>query len=147
MSEPLLTWDTVELRGAITCEDLTPLRNVMVRGGNLTMPQAAGSRPYAGVLDELECTLRWHVTGVLDPSGAAHADRGEGLEENLDYYRDLFWDPLATYGLHPIELSWGGLTYMAEAQCWGWAAARTAPWTAEAITRLVVPAGQLGTGS
>lgn len=148
MSE-VLTWDAEELSGPITCEDLGLLRAFMVRGANLTMPGAVGTRPFAPVMDELDVTLVWSVDGRFAPvTGTPHADRGIGVESNLEHYRTLFTtggDP--TTGEHDISLAYAGQTYEGGAQVWGYAPVRTGPTTARIVTRLVVAAGALEVSS
>lgn len=143
MSE-LLTWDGEDLDGCIVCEDLAVLRNFATRGGNLVMPGANGSRPYAPVLDQLDTTLTFAVTGRFDSDGSPHADREVGVEQNLEHYRDLFTtggDP--DTGEHDISLSFAGSAFTGAVQVWEYAQARTGPTTAKILVRVTVAAGAL----
>lgn len=143
MSE-VLTWDGEELSGPITAEDLGLLRAYMTRGGNVTMNGAPGTRPYAPIMDQLDVTLVWSVTGRFDPDGDPHANQELGVEQNLEHYRTLFTtggDALT--GEHDIILAYAGGTYEGGAQLWDYAQIRTGPGTARIVTRLVVAAGEL----
>lgn len=147
MSE-VLTWDSEELSGSIVCEDLAVLRSFATRGSNRTMPGAAGTRALAPVLDELDVTLAWAVTGRFDWNGSPYADPETGVEQNLEHYRSLFTtgaDP--DTGEHDISLAFAGSTFEAGAQLRDYAQTRTGPTTARILTRLVIAAGEMEVAS
>lgn len=144
----LLTWEGEALDGCIVSEDLSGLRSFMTRGSNRTFPGANGTRPLAPVLDELDTTLRFFVSGRFAPDGTPHADRQTGVEQNLEHYRTLFTtgaDP--DTGEHDIALDYAGTTYVGTAQVRDYAAVRTGDTTATILLRLVVPAGELSEDS
>lgn len=145
----LLTWDSEDLEGPIACEDLSVLRNFATRGSNLIMHGAVGARPYAPILDQLDVTLTWVVTGRLTPAGAAHPDQQTGVEANLEHYRELFTTGGdADTGEHVISLAFAGSTFTGLAQLREYAQVRTGPGTARILTRLSVADGELAeTGS
>lgn len=143
MSE-VLTWDSEALEGAITAEDLAPLRNFATRGDNLTMPGAAGVRPYAPVRDQLDVSIVWVVTGRFDHTGAPNSDSELGAEVNQEHYRTLFTTGGdAVTGEHEITLTFAGTTFDGLAQCREYAAVRTGPTTFQIVTRLVIADGEL----
>lgn len=147
MSEAL-TWDSelLDVIGCITCEDLSPLRSYMTRGTNLTMPGAVGTRPYAPVLDELDVTLVWILSGRFAPNGTPHSNHEQGVEQNVEHYRSLFTTPgAAITGEHVISLAYAGSTYGGTAQLRDLAVVRLGPGNARIVTRLVVTDGELVT--
>lgn len=141
----LVIFDGVELSGAIECEDPGVLRDIDTRHRNRVMPGAGGTRAIEPVIDELDRTLTWFVTGRIDPNGDTHADRQEGVEANLEFYRSLF-DPrggAAGTGLYDIELHFAGTSFAGSAQVEQYGQVRTGPTTARIITRLIITAGEL----
>lgn len=146
MSE-VLTWDGEELSGAITSEDLVPLRSWMSRGSNLIMDGADGQRPYRPIRDQLDVSIVWSVTGRFDHDGTPHAQRDVGAEINQEFYRALFTEGGdAVTGEHEVSLAYAGTTFEGLAQCRDYAAVRTGPETYQIVTRLIVATGEL-TGS
>lgn len=140
----VLNWDGEDLEGPIVCEDLAPLRSFATRGANTLLPGAPGTSPNAPLMDELDVTLTWFVSGRFDPAGTPNADQEIGVEENLEHYRTLFTtgqDPAT--GEHDIVLSFAASTFTAGAQLRDYAQARTGPTTARIITRLIIAAGEL----
>lgn len=142
MSETL-TWDTEELSGCIVGEDLGLLRNFVTRGQNLRVPGKPGTLPLAPIMDELDVTLTWSVTGRFDPDGLPHMDRETGVEANLEHYRELFTTGADADGFHDISLAYAGSTFAGSAQLREYAQARTGPETARILTRLVITTGEL----
>lgn len=141
----LVVFDGVELTGPIECEDPGVLRDIDTRHRNRLLPKAPGTRPLEPIMDELDRTLAWSVTGRIDPNGTPHADREVGVEENLEFYRSLF-DPrggVAGTGLYDIELRFAGTSYVGSAQVEQYGQVRTGPTTARIITRLIIAAGEL----
>lgn len=139
-----LELDSVHIQyKAMGARDLRPLLgNRTLRGGNRTMPGAVGTRPLAGVLDEIDVSIEWVVTGQTDETGAPNADMEEGLSANLAYYQDLFMNSGdATTGLVDAVLHMPDDDYVAEIQCRAWSEVWTGPISAVVVTRLVVPAG------
>lgn len=135
----LLTWDGEELSGPIVCEDLSPLRNVAVRGTNVPIPGVAGSLRTPRRPDELDVTLVWMVSGRFDPDGDRHTSQDLGVELNLEHYRALFTtgaDP--DDGSHAVSLAFAGQTFDGDAQLNDYAQRRTGPGTATILTRLVL---------
>lgn len=145
----LLTWDTEDLDGPIVCEDLSSLRNFATRGTNLVMHGAAGARPYVPILDQLDVTLVWAVTGRLTPAGAPHASQQVGVELNLEHYRTLFTTGGdAVTGEHDIVYAFADTTFAGLAQLREYGQVRTGPGTARILTRLSIADGELAeTGS
>lgn len=139
----LLTWDSEELEGPIVCEDLSALRNYATRGSNLVMPGVAGARPYAPIMDQLDVTLVWVVTGLFAPDGTPHTDQQIGVELNLEHYRGVFTTGGDPAGEHDITLSFASSTFTGEAQLRDYAVVRTGPGTARILTRLSIAAGEL----
>lgn len=138
-------FDGVTLDGPIECEDPSPLRDIDTRGANIPIAGVDGIIPVEHRPDELDRTLTWYVNGRIDPEGAAHPDREIGVEQNLEFYRDLF-DPrggAAGTGEYPIQLEFAGATYAGTAQVIQYGQVRTGPTTATIITRLLIAAGEL----
>lgn len=129
---------------AIRAEDLTGLRARMLRGANLTMNGAIGTRPYAPILDELEATVRWKLNGFREPDGTPYADPQQGLDENLELYRAAFMDGAdATTGEKDFTLHLATEDLTAPIQVWSWDPVRSGPGTMIVVTRLVVAGGLL----
>lgn len=140
-----VVFDGVTLDGPITCEDASILRDIVTRHRNRMFPHAQGTRPIEPVMDELDRTLTWFVSGRTDPTDTPYADRETGVEENLEFYRALF-DPrggTAGTGEYPIELHYAGDVFEGSAQVLQYAQVRTGPTTARIITRLIISAGEL----
>lgn len=141
----LVVFDGVELTGPIECADPSVLRDIDTRHRNRVLPKAAGTRAIEPIIDELDRTLTWYVTGRIDPDGDAHTDREAGVELNLEFYRALF-DPRggeSGTGLYDIELHYATKTYVGSAQVEQYGQVRTGPTTGQIITRLIITAGEL----
>lgn len=141
MATELLTFDGELLAPlAIECEDLTGLRDFMMRGENRILPGAPGRRALDPVLDELDTTLTWKVRGRWRYDGDLQDDPIEGVAVNLEHYRALFFGG----GGHTISLQYAGSVFTdSEVQVPNYAAARTGPFTATILTRFVIPPGEL----
>lgn len=124
---------------AIKCDDPTVLRNFVRRGENRVMPGADGRRRTALVLDQLDETLTFKVTGLTTPAGTPNVDMIVGVEENLEHYRTLFLPDIA----HAISLTYAGDTFTGEAQIPESAQVRTGSFSAVIVARFVIYAGQL----
>jgi hypothetical protein len=143
-----LVFDTIPLTGPIVPEELDPLRNLAYRWENLTMHGAEGTRPYAPIPDQLVEMITWKVTGRFDPAGTPHADREQGVEENLEYYRALFTAPGdAGTGEHDLELHYAGTVYAGLCQVVNYGQSRTGPESGVIVTQFVIAATELVEGS
>lgn len=143
MSE-LLVFDGEELDGPIAAEDLSPLRSASFRGSNRVLPGVEGRMATPRRIDALDQTLVFAVTGRFDTTGAPHADREIGLEQNLEHYRALFTAPGdPDTGEHPVELRYAGAVFTGGIQVNDYTSVRTGPETAQIVLRVNIPAGGL----
>lgn len=145
-----VTFDGEALTGAIECEDPSPLRDLETRGNNVPVPYVDGTVPFEPYLHELDRTLVWLVNGRVAPiTGTPHSDRELGVADNLEHYRSLF-DPrggAAGTGEYAISVTLGDNTFSGLAQVKAYSQVRTGPTTAKIVTRLVIAAGELVSGS
>lgn len=123
----------------IKCDDPAVLRNFVRRGQNRIMPGATGTRRVTLILDQLDETLTFKVSGLTTSAGTPNADMVTGLEENLEHYRTLFLPDIA----HAVSLSYAGDTFTGEAQIPESAQVRTGPLSAVIVARFVITAGEL----
>lgn len=128
---------------AIKHHDLDPLLSQEDRDDNDTVPYLHGRNAFIGWREQVDEIITWHINGFRDPDGVTIANPLDGLEENIEYYRALFRDDVDAAGRKPIELHKGAVVYEGLMQCRRWRPIRTSPGTADVITRLVIPAGQL----
>lgn len=67
-----------------------------IRGENLPIPSAAGTRAYPRRIDEATHNLLLYVTGEVDQFGTAFADPWHGLRHNLDTLWTQVFQPVST---------------------------------------------------
>lgn len=64
-----------------------------VRGRNVIIPGASGTRPYRYRTTEFRHVFKMWFTGECDSAGNAHADRFTGLQTNLETFSDAVLEP------------------------------------------------------
>ena len=128
---------------AFRCLDLSPLLGKSHRGSNRVLPGATGTRPLAGVVDEIDVALEWVVDGIYDYTNARHSDLTKGLALNIVHYKALFMDNgNATTGLVAATLTQPDATLSANIQCRSFDVAwNGGRYSTKVTTRIIVPAG------
>lgn len=65
--------------------DIRPLWSPQAyRQANVVIPHASGQRAYPYRIDQAEHQLPMYLTGVVNSSGTPHANRFQGLNDNID---------------------------------------------------------------
>lgn len=143
-SDSYLTIGTVVCnQDAFRAKDLLPLMGETSRGSNRILPRAVGQRGLRRTRDQIDEAITWYVDGRRDPGGTVYASPASGLIQNLNYYRNAFFDQAnASTGLVGGTLTLANGTVTANIQVWDWDQVWTGPMSATVVTRIVVPAGE-----
>jgi hypothetical protein len=87
------------------------------RGSNVTKPALSGRWAHRRRIDQTEYVLDFVVGGVIDQYGTPHANRYEGLRENLAWLAENVVDPPPTGATRTVYfLSPEAVTLTAEVQ-------------------------------
>lgn len=128
---------------AFRARDLSVLLGKSHRGSNRVLPGAAGQRPLAGVVDQIDVAVEWVVDGMYDYTNAVHTDVTKGRALNIAHYKALFMDNgAAGTGLVAATLTQPDATLSASIQCRSFDVAwNSGLYSARVVTRIIVPAG------
>lgn len=126
------------------CTDLLELWTFQsTRGENVTLPGAAGRRPYPVRIEEAHYSLPMGLTGRVDRFGVPASDHFLQLQANIDYLRANVVDPTVDATVPATLLMPDGTTRTADVQVLALTpGVHGAAELALAVLELRVPAGR-----